>query len=38
VCHYRHMIWVPESHCQNCNQGWDICQVDALVGDIGLNL
>jgi hypothetical protein len=35
-CH--HTIWVPESCFQNYNQGSDLCQVDALIGDIGLTL
>jgi hypothetical protein len=35
---YYHTIWVPECHLQNCNQCWNICQVDALISDIGINL
>jgi hypothetical protein len=32
------MIWLPENHFQNHDQGSDICQVDAFIGDKGLDL
>jgi hypothetical protein len=33
-----HTICVPKSHFQNRDQGWDMCQVDPIIGDIGLDL
>jgi hypothetical protein len=34
-CH--HMIWFPEICFQNRHQGWEICQVNALISDLGLD-
>jgi hypothetical protein len=35
-CHY--MIRVSKCFFQNCNQCWNICQVDVLVCNVGLSL
>jgi hypothetical protein len=35
-CHQ--IIWVPKCHFQNRDQGWDICEIDPFIDDIGLDL